>query len=142
MSLIFSFIYKYFFDAIIVAAFAIVSKFALRYFSNDRWKTIKDTILTAMLWAEETYGLGSGDEKWQKAWKKIIELLSQKGIKLKEKETSLVTDIMKSNIPEINSLVYSSLPAEDLKIRGSKRRSDEAKILLEELKKKYPEGKE
>jgi len=142
MSLIFSFVYKYFFDAIIVTAFAIVSKFALRYFSNDRWKTIKDTILTAMLWAEETYGLGSGDEKWQKAWKKIIELLSQKGIKLKEKETSLVTDIMKSNIPEINSLVYSTLPEEDLKIRAFKRRSDEAKILLEELKKKYPEGKE
>jgi len=107
-----------------------------------RWKTIKDTILTAMLWAEETYGLGSGDEKWQKAWKKIIELLSQKGIKLKEKETSLVTDIMKSNIPEINSLVYSTLSEEDLKIRAFKRRSDEAKILLEELKKKYPEGKE
>jgi len=142
MSLIFSFVYKYFFDAIIVTAFAIVSKFALRYFSNDRWKTIKDTILTAMLWAEETYGLGSGDEKWQKAWKKIIELLSQKGIKLKEKETSLVTDIMKSNIPEINSLVYSTLSEEDLKIRAFKRRSDEAKILLEELKKKYPEGKE
>ncbi|RXG64091.1 hypothetical protein ES695_14175, partial [Candidatus Atribacteria bacterium 1244-E10-H5-B2] len=99
MELILGFIYKYFFDALIVLGFGIVSKVALRYFSHDRWETIKETVLTSMLWAEEQFGIGHGDEKWTKAWRKIVELLLKKGIKLSEKEIPIVNDIMKSNIP-------------------------------------------
>jgi len=110
MSFIIDFLSNNFLTGIIVAVFGIVSKFALRFFSNDRWETIKENILIAMLWAEETYGLGHGQEKWQKAWQKIVELLAKKGIKLKEKEISIVTDMMKSDVPIINSISYSTVP--------------------------------
>jgi len=110
MSFLINFISNNFLNGLVVAVFGIISKVALKYFSNDRWEIIKENILVAMLWAEETYGLGHGQEKWQKAWQKIIELLEKKGIKLKEKEISLVTDMMKSNVPVINSISYSTVP--------------------------------
>ncbi|GAI77736.1 unnamed protein product, partial [marine sediment metagenome] len=120
----------------------IISKVALKYFSNDRWETIKETVLTSMLWAEEQFGIGHGDEKWTKAWQKIIELLQKKGIKLSEKEIPLVTDVMKSNIPEINSITYSALPPEATLERKILSSTPEYKKLIDQLKKKYPVGKE
>jgi Asp-tRNA(Asn)/Glu-tRNA(Gln) amidotransferase A subunit family amidase len=141
MELVLGFIYKYFFDALIVLGFGIVSKIALRYFSNDRWETIKETVLTSMLWAEEQFGIGHGDEKWTKAWKKIIELLQKKGIKLSEKEIPLVSDIMKSNIPKINSITYSALPPEATLERDILKSTPEYKKLADILRKKHPEKK-
>jgi len=87
MSFIIDFLSNNFLTGIIVAVFGIVSKFALRFFSNDRWETIKENILIAMLWAEETYGLGHGQEKWQKAWQKIVELLAKKELNSKKKRS-------------------------------------------------------
>jgi len=78
MSFLINFISNNFLNGLVVAVFGIISKVALKYFSNDRWEIIKENILVAMLWAEETYGLGHGQEKWQKAWQKIIELLEKK----------------------------------------------------------------
>ncbi|MBA7485446.1 hypothetical protein ES705_49692 [subsurface metagenome] len=141
MELVLGFIYKYFFDALIVLGFGIVSKIALRYFSNDRWETIKETVLTSMLWAEEQFGIGHGDEKWTKAWNKIIELLQKKGIKLSEKEIPLVSDIMKSNIPKINSITYSALPPEATLERDILKSTPEYKKLADILRKKHPEKK-
>ena len=141
MELVLGFIYKYFFDALIVLGFGIVSKIALRYFSNDRWETIKETVLTSMLWAEEQFGIGHGDEKWTKAWRKIVELLLKKGIKLSEKEIPIVNDIMKSNIPKINSITYSALPPEATLERDILKSTPEYKKLADILRKKHPEKK-
>ena len=136
MSFLINFISNNFLNGLVVAVFGIISKVALKYFSNDRWEIIKENILVAMLWAEETYGLGHGQEKWQKAWQKIIELLEKKGIKLKEKEISLVTDMMKSNVPVINSISYSTVPEVTRELREAPKRHPEIQTIIEKLRKK------
>lgn len=142
MEIIFSFLYKYFFDALIVLAFGGFTKVLLTYFGNDRANKIKETILIAMLWAEEQFGIGTGDQKWTVAWNKIVELLEKQGIKLKNKEISFVTDIMKSNIPDINAMVYNTLPEKSKIIRELKLRTPETIALVKKLREKYPEGEE
>ncbi len=136
MSFLINFISNNFLNGLVVAAFGIISKLALKYFSNDRWETIKENILIAMLWAEETYGLGHGQEKWQKAWQKIVELLAKKGIKLKEKEIAIVTDMMKSNVPVINSISYSTVPEVTRELREAPKRHPEIQTIIEKLRKK------
>ena len=136
MSFLINFISNNFLNGLVVAAFGIISKVALKYFSNDRWETIKENILIAMLWAEETYGLGHGQEKWQKAWQKIVELLAKKGITLKEKEISTVTDMMKSNVPVINSITYSTVPEVTRELREAPKRHPEIQTIIEKLRKK------
>lgn len=138
MEIIFGFIYKYFFDALIVVAFGAFSKVLITYFGNDRAIKIKETVLLAMLWAEEQFGIGSGDQKWTVAWNKIVELLEKQGIKLKPKEISFVTDLMKSNIPDINALVYNTLPEKSKEIRELRLRTPETTARINILRKKYP----
>ena len=140
MSIIFSFIYKYFFDALLVMVFGLFSKTLISYFGDERAAKIKEIILEAMLWAEETFGIGSGQEKWKNAWEKILEMLKVKGIKLKGKEVSLVRDMMKSNIPMINSIVYSSLPEAAILARNIKTSSASTKLLIDLLREKYPKS--
>jgi len=41
MSFLINFISNNFLNGLVVAAFGIISKVALKYFSNDRWETIK-----------------------------------------------------------------------------------------------------
>ena len=142
MEIIFGFIYKYFFDALVVLAFAGFSKVLLTYFGNDRAIKIKETVLLAMLWAEEQFGIGTGDQKWTSAWNKIIELLQKQSIKLKTKEISFVTDLMKSNIPDINAMVYNTLPEKSKEVRELRLRTPETIALVKELRKKYPVGEE
>ena len=103
-------IIKYFLDAILVFLVGMVTKYMVSKFGQDRTNEIKDAILTAMLWAEEAYGVGHGDEKWTVAWNKIIEILKKKGITLKKGEISYVQDIMEATVPEINAKIYSALP--------------------------------
>ena len=138
MEIILTFIGKYFMEALVVLGFGIVSKVALKYFDNDRWEAIKENILIAMLWSEETFGLGHGQEKWSKAWQKLIELLKNKGIVLSEKEIRTVTDMMKANVPVINSISYSTVPEVVRELREIPGRSPEMKKLLEDMRKKYP----
>jgi len=142
MEIILGFVGKYFLEAIVVISFGIVSKVALKYLSSERWLTIKEMTLTAMLWAEETYGIGNGGQKWTKAWQKIIVLLKTKGITIKDKEIPLVTDLMKSNIPEINSLTYSALPKVATVKRDILNSTPEYQKLANILKKKHDKGKE
>jgi hypothetical protein len=137
MSVIFSFISKYFLDSLIVIAFGIITKIGLKYFSNDRWETIKEMVLTAMLWAEETYGIGTGQEKWTKAWQKIIELLQAKGITLSEKEVPIITSLMKATVPEINQITYSALPDEAKDERVIANPDPSYKALIDKLRAKY-----
>jgi hypothetical protein len=140
-AIIFAFVYKYFFGIIIVYVVGMFSKALIKQFGNDRATKIKETILSAMLWAEEQFGIGNGDQKWEEAWKKIREMLEAQGITLKAEETSYVKDLMKSNVPQINAITYSALPEADLQVRDIKNRTPEAILLIEELKKKYPENK-
>jgi len=142
MGIILSFIYKYFFDSLIVLAFAGFSKVLITYFGNDRAIKIKETVLIAMLWAEEQFGIGTGDQKWTAAWNKIVELLQKQGIKLKTKEISFVTDLMKSNIPDINAMIYNTLPEKSKEVRELRLRTPETIALVNELRKKYPVGEE
>lgn len=142
MEIILSFAYKYFFDALIVVAFGGFTKVLLTYFGNDRATKIKETVLIAMLWAEEQFGIGTGDQKWTVAWAKIIELLQRQGIKLATKEISFVTDLMKSNIPDINSLVYNTLPEQSKQIRELRLRTPETVSQVKQLRQKYPKVEE
>jgi len=138
MSTIFTaLITKYLSGALLTILVGVFTKISLKYFGNDRTQTIKETILTAMLWAEETYGIGTGDEKWNEAWNKIQELLALKNIKLSAKEKELAKVEMKSNVPEINAVSYSSIPEIILQKRMIVRRKQETTDAINSLKKKH-----
>ena len=138
MGLITGFIAKYFMQAALAVIVTVFTKVCIKYFGNDRTTKIKETILTAMLWAEETYGIGTGPHKWTEAWQKLIELLQIQGIKLSDKEMSFVSTQMKANIPEINSLVYSALPEVTTITRAPDLKPSEISKLVDKLKEKYP----
>ncbi len=142
MELITGFIAKYFMQAALAVVVTVFTKVSLKYFGNDRTTKIKETILTAMLWAEETYGIGTGSQKWTEAWQKLTELLQVQGIKLSDKEMAVVTTQMKANIPEINSLVYSSLPEESTVFRAADLKPTEMSKLVDKLRSKYPTQEE
>ena len=141
MSLIISFIGKYFMEGIIVAAIGIATKFLSKFLSIDRIAQIKEGILTAMLYAEEAYGIGQGDEKWQLAWQKLIEILQKQGIEMSEKEMEMASIIMKAKVPEVNAITYKALPKKELEVKAVKakvERTPEMIEMLEKLRKKYP----
>ena len=143
MSLIMSFIGKYFMEGIIVAAIGIATKFLSKFFSIDRIAQIKEGILTAMLYAEEAYGIGQGDEKWQLAWQKLIEILQQQGIEMSEKEMEMASIIMKANVPVVNEVTYKTAPEAEVKAHVEKlkvTRTPEMIKMIENLKNKYPKA--
>jgi len=105
-----AFVTKYLFEAILIFLVGVVTKFLKLKLGEDRTKTIENAILTAMLWAENEYGIGNGQKKWEQAWAKIIEILQGQNIKLKKKEISYVNDIMKATVPEINEIIYNAMP--------------------------------
>lgn len=141
MSILLNFIYAHFFEGLMIAAFGAFSKVLINYFGNDRTQKIKDMILTSMLWAEEQFGIGTGDQKWTVAWDKLVELLEKQGIKIKKNEIAFVTDLMKSNVPDINALVYNTLPEKSKETREKRLRTPETIALVNSLKKKYPNPK-
>jgi len=63
-----------------------------------------------MLWAEEELGIGNGPEKWKIAWVKLIEILRQQKIRIKEGEISYVKNLMKATVPEVNEIIYNAMP--------------------------------
>jgi len=141
MTMIFDFISKYFLEGLLVAIIGIVTKFLSKYLSNHRIQKIKDAVLVAMLYAEEFYGIGQGEEKWQLAWQKLIEILQKQGIELSEKEVALATITMKAKVPEINCNTYGTCPEPEKKAHVKKliiTRSPEAVEMIQDLKKKYP----
>ena len=142
MNLITGFIAKYFMQAALAVIVTVFTKVSIKYFGNDRTSKIKEAIITAMLWAEETYGIGTGSQKWTEAWNKLIELLQVQGIKLSDKEISTVSVQMKANIPEINSLVYSALPEVSTVTRAPDLKPTEMSKLVDKLRSKYPTQEE
>ena len=73
---------------------------------EERAGTIKEAILSAMLWAEEELGIGNGNQKWDVAWKKLIEILADKNISLRKSEEKAVKVMMKANVGRINQQTY------------------------------------
>jgi hypothetical protein len=100
---------KYLLNALLLSLVSIFYSFLKNKLGEDRASTIKEAILAAMLWAEEELGIGNGGKKWEIAWKKLIEILADKNIKLRKSEEKVVKTMMKSNVGRINQQTYDVL---------------------------------
>jgi len=100
---------KYLLNALLIALVSIGYGYLKNKLGEDRATTIKEAILSAMLWAEEELGIGNGNQKWEIAWKKLIEILADKNISLKKSEEKAVKMMMKANVGRINQQTYDVL---------------------------------
>ncbi|MBA7527062.1 hypothetical protein ES705_19235 [subsurface metagenome] len=100
---------KYLLNALLLSLVSIFYSFLKNKLGEDRASAIKDAILSAMLWAEEELGIGNGNQKWEIAWKKLIEILTDKNISLKKSEEKAVKMMMKANVGRINKQTYDVL---------------------------------
>ncbi|MDD4362925.1 MAG: phage holin, LLH family [Atribacterota bacterium] len=100
---------KFFMEGLLVLAVSIGFGFLKNKLGNDRTETIKEALLTAMLWAEEEFGIGQGDKKWEEAWNKLQEILMDKKINLKAQEIRELKTLMKANIHRVNREYYDTL---------------------------------
>ena len=103
------FLSKYLLNALLLSLVSIFYSFLKNRLGDDRASTIKEAILSAMLWAEEELGIGNGSQKWEIAWKKLIEILADKNIRLRKSEEKVVKTMMKANIGKINRQTYDIL---------------------------------
>ena len=118
------FISKYLLNALLLSLVSISYSFLKNKLGEDRASTIKEAILSAMLWAEEELGIGSGSQKWDIAWKKLIEILADKNIKLRKSEEKVVKTMMKANVGRINKQTYDILSKRKLlKNKGPSQQS-------------------
>jgi len=97
---------KYLLNALLLSLVSIFYSFLKNKLGDDRAGTIKEAILSAMLWAEEELGIGHGENKWDIAWKKLIEILADRNIKLRKSEEKAVKTMMKANVGRINKQTY------------------------------------
>jgi len=97
---------KYLLNALLLSLVSIFYSFLKNKLGEDRAGTIKEAILSAMLWAEEELGIGNGENKWDIAWKKLIEILADKNIKLRKSEEKVVKTMMEANVGKINQQAY------------------------------------
>ena len=140
MSILLGIVSKYFMEGIIVIGIAMATKFMSKYFSKERIERIKEGVLIAMLYAEEAYGIGQGEEKWELAWQKLVEILQKQGIKMSQEEMELASIVMKAEVPEINSITQNILPEKALQAKVAKAkitRSQETIERLEILRRKH-----
>ena len=100
---------KYLLNALLLSLVSIAYSFLKNRLGEDRAGTIKEAILSAMLWAEEELGIGNGSQKWDVAWKKLIEILADKNISLRKSEEKAVRTMMKANVGRINKQTYDIL---------------------------------
>ena len=115
---------KYLLNALLLSLVSIFYSFLKNKLGEDRAGTIKDAILSAMLWAEEELGIGNGGKKWEIAWKKLIEILADKNIKLRKSEEKVVKTMMKANVGRINKQTYDILSKRKLlKNKGPSQQS-------------------
>ena len=100
---------KYLLNALLLSLVSIAYSFLKNRLGEERAGTIKEAILSSMLWAEEELGIGNGNQKWEIAWKKLIEILADKNIKLRKSEEKTVKTMMKANVGRINKQTYDIL---------------------------------
>ena len=115
---------KYLLNALLLSLVSIAYSFLKNKLGEDRAGTIKEAILSAMLWAEEELGIGNGNQKWEIAWKKLIEILADKNISLRKSEEKAVKLMMKANVGRINKQTYDILSKRKLlKDKGPSQQS-------------------
>lgn len=115
---------KYLLNALLLSLVSIFYSFLKNKLGEDRASTIKEAILSAMLWAEEELGIGNGNQKWDIAWKKLIEVLADKNISLRKTEEKAVKMMMKANVGRINKQTYDILSKRKLlKDKGPSQQS-------------------
>ena len=115
---------KYLLNALLLSLVSIAYSFLKNKLGEDRAATIKEAILSAMLWAEEELGIGNGNQKWDIAWKKLIEILADKNISLRKSEEKAVKLMMKANVGRINKQTYDILSKRKLlKDKGPSQQS-------------------
>ena len=115
---------KYLLNALLIALVSIGYGYLKNKLGEDRAGTIKEAILAAMLWAEEELGIGNGSQKWEIAWKKLIEILADKNISLRKSEEKAVRMMMKANVGRINRQTYDVLLKKKLlKAKGPTQQS-------------------
>jgi len=100
---------KYLLNALLLSLVSIFYSFLKNKLGEERASTIKEAILSAMLWAEEELGIGNGNQKWEITWKKLIEILADKNIKLRKSKEKAVKTMMKANVGRINKQTYDIL---------------------------------
>jgi len=100
---------KFFMEGLLFLAVSIGFGFLKNKLGDDRAQTIKEALLTAMLWAEEEFGIGNGNQKWEEAWNKLLEILEDKKITLKTQETRELQTMMKANINRVNREHYEAI---------------------------------
>jgi len=100
---------KYLLNALLLSLVSIAYSFLKNKLGEERAGTIKEAILSAMLWAEEELGIGNGNQKWETTWKKLIEILADKNISLRKSEEKAVKVMMKANVGRINQQTYDVL---------------------------------
>jgi hypothetical protein len=100
---------KYLLNALLLSLVSIAYSFLKSKLGEERASTIKEAILSAMLWAEEELGIGNGSQKWETAWKKLVEILADKNISLRKSEEKAVKMMMKANVDRINRQTYDVL---------------------------------
>jgi hypothetical protein len=87
---------KYLLNALLLSLVSIFYSFLKNKLGEDRAGTIKEAILSAMLWAEEELGIGNGNQKWE----------------------------MKANVGKINKQTYDILSKRKLlKVKGPTQQS-------------------
>ena len=115
---------KYLLNALLLSLVSIAYSFLKNKLREDRASTIKEAILSAMLWAEEELGIGNGNQKWEIAWKKLTEILGDKNISLRKSEEKAVKMMMKANVGRINKQTYDILSKRKLlKNKGPSQQS-------------------
>ncbi len=115
---------KYLLNALLLSLVSIFYSFLKNKLGEDRASAIKEAILSAMLWAEEELGIGNGNQKWEIAWKKLIEILADKNISLRKSEEKAVKMMMKANVGRINKQTYDILSKRKLlKDKGPSQQS-------------------
>ena len=100
---------KYLLNALLLSFVSIAYSFLKNRLGEERAGTIKEAILSSMLWAEEELGIGNGNQKWEIAWKKLVEILTDKNISLRKSEEKAVRMMMKANVGRINRQTYDVL---------------------------------
>ena len=104
-----TFLSNYLLEATLIALVSLGYGFLKNKLGEERAQTIKEAILTAMLWAEEELGIGNGNQKWEIAWQKLIEILTEKNIRLSKTEEKAVKTMMQANVGKVNQQSYDLL---------------------------------
>lgn len=123
---------KFLLEGLLLFAVSIGFGFLKNRLGKDRAENIREALITAMLWAEEEFGIGEGEKKWEEAWRKLLEILESRNITLRTTETRELQTMMKANINKVNREHYDALLKKEVFYRAEAANS--SSDMLEEEK--------